>query len=113
MVPDPDKNVLVRDESGNELELPYAALSFAMSEAGDGKCTILIVFDGDFELGGTEQRLFQDAATHVLTTLLGRIPSAVESYALVPARMAEGVRTRPIFDLPAVWSARASSTLAE
>jgi hypothetical protein len=70
-----------------------------------GKFTILIVFDGDFELGGADQRLFHDVATQVLTTLLGRIPTAIESYALVPARLANGMTTRPIFDLPSAWSA--------
>jgi hypothetical protein len=99
------ESVIARDGTGREMVVPYAALSFAMTkDEPSGKHTILIVFDGDFELGGPVQHLFNEVAARVLTTLIGRIPSTVGSYSLVPARMARGVKTRPIFDLPSVLS---------
>ena len=98
-------SVIARDENGRELVVPYAALTFAMSRDESNKShTILIVFDGDFELDGPDRHLFDEVATQVVLTLIGRVPHAVATYSLVPARMAVGVRTRPILELQTAWA---------
>lgn len=98
-------SVIARDESGRELVVPYAALTFAISrDESNGSHTILIVFDGDFELDGPDRHLFDHVAEQVVLTLVGRIPHGVAAFSLVPARMAVGVHTRPILELRTAWS---------
>jgi hypothetical protein len=104
-IPQDFDRVIARDETGREIAVPYAALTFAITEGAPGeKHSILIVFDGDFDTGGRERSLYEDVATHVLTTFIGRIPSTIGSYRLVPVRLARGVPTRPIVELSTAWA---------
>ncbi len=98
-------SLIARDESGRELVVPYAALTFAISRDESNKShTILIVFDGDFELDGPDRHLFDHVADQVILTHVGRIPHGIATCSLVPARMAVGVHTRPILELRTAWS---------
>jgi hypothetical protein len=99
------KHVIARNETGREIVVPYAALGFSISdEQPGGKRDVLIVFDGDLDLDASLEVMLKDVAAHVLTTFIGRIPSSIGRYALVPRRMAKGVKVRPIFELQAAWA---------
>jgi len=104
-IPHDVNSIVARDQSGREVVVPYAALSFAISPARfDGQRHILIVFDGELDPDdGQAQQFFNDIAANVLTTFLGRIPTNI-AYSLVPRGMATGQNLRPIFDLPTAWA---------
>jgi hypothetical protein len=82
----------------------YDAIHFELSFGqSTGKHHVLLVLDGDFDPDGPDSRVFHDVATHVLTTCLGRIPETLAGYRFVPARLAHGRRTRPLFELADAW----------
>jgi hypothetical protein len=103
--PDLD-SILTRTTDGRTFSLKYSALSFELLfDQPDDGARIVLVLQDDFDPDGQDAHVFQDVATHVLTTFLGRVPERVAGYRLIPARLAHKHRTRPIFELADAWLA--------
>jgi len=104
------QSILARTPDGRTLSFEYSALRFALFfDQPTGKARVILVLDHDFDPDGADAMVFHDVATHILTTFLGRIPAAISSYRLIPARLAQSTNTRPVFELPAAWSQASSS----
>jgi len=103
-IPQDFQSILACTPDGRTLSFEYSALRFELSfDQPTGKAHIILVSDDNFDPDGPDALVFHDVATHVLTTFLGPIPEAISTYRLVPARLAESRKTRPIFELAEAW----------
>lgn len=100
------ESILVRTEDGRTFSFKHAAFRFALlSDQPGEKVGIVLVLDEDFDPDGPDAQVFQDIATHLLTTFLGRIPDTAASYRLIPARLAGPQQTQPLAELAKAWLA--------
>ncbi len=100
----PPVNVIVRDDRGRELTIPYADIRFALLPAkDDGTVSVMFVIDRDFDPQGDDGHLYLAVATEVVKNTFGAKPPSMGSFALVPTRWLADRETHPVNELAATW----------
>lgn len=102
----PAKNVIVRDEDGNELTVPYADVRFILlPPKDDGLTSVMFVLDRDFDPQGDQGHLYQSVAREMIKNAFGATPPGMGSFALVPASWLDQ-ETAPVTELVQRWQSR-------
>jgi len=103
----PAQNVIVRDEEGNELTVPYADVRFVMlPPKEDGSTSVMFGLDRDFDPRGEKGHLYQSVAREMIKNAFGATPPGMGSFALVPMSWLDRDATAPVSELAQRWRDR-------
>lgn len=81
---DPIESVEVQDENGDSMSVKYAELAAKVLPPQQGRVTIVVSLNREFDGSGTLAHLYQAVAENVVFNVLGGWPPELEKAVLLP-----------------------------